>query len=114
MIFHVSLNELNPFFSEICDGVNGISGVERVIDLSVEARLRRATAIAEYLRNLISEDIESPDVAVYHEPATMTCDLCTTDDGLGIHYHAFISGKHYWICERCKIEKNLQSEHEDD
>ena len=25
----------------------------------------------------------------------MKCDLCTEDDGKGIHYHAFIDGKHH-------------------
>ena len=32
----------------------------------------------------------------------MKCDLCTEDNGEGIHYHAFIDGKHHWVCEACK------------
>ena len=31
----------------------------------------------------------------------MKCDLCTEDNGEGIHYHAFIDGKHHWVCESC-------------
>ena len=44
----------------------------------------------------------------------MKCDLCTDDDGKGIHYHAFIDGKHHWVCESCKKKMKIDSEHSDD
>ncbi len=44
----------------------------------------------------------------------MKCDLCTTDDGNGIHYHAFVEGKHHWVCEECKKKLKVESEHMDD
>jgi len=44
----------------------------------------------------------------------MTCDLCKDDDGKGAHYHAFIDGKHYWICGPCKERLNIESEHTDE
>ena len=34
----------------------------------------------------------------------MKCDICSTDNGEGIHYHAFIDGKHHWVCESCKTK----------
>ena len=43
----------------------------------------------------------------------MKCDLCTEDDGKGIHYHAFIEGKHHWVCEPCKKKLKIDSEHFD-
>lgn len=45
---------------------------------------------------------------------TMKCDLCTGDDGKGIHYHAFIEGKHHWVCESCKKKLKIEAEHTDD
>ena len=44
----------------------------------------------------------------------MTCDLCNDDDGKGAHYHAFIDGKHYWICGPCKERLKIESEHTDE
>ena len=44
----------------------------------------------------------------------MKCDLCTEDDGEGIHYHAFIDGKHHWVCESCKKKLKIEAEHVDD
>jgi hypothetical protein len=44
----------------------------------------------------------------------MTCDLCADDDGVGIHYHAFIEGRHYWVCAGCKARLRVESEHTDD
>jgi len=44
----------------------------------------------------------------------MQCDLCTEDDGKGIHYHAFIDGKHYWVCASCKKKHKVESEHTDE
>jgi hypothetical protein len=44
----------------------------------------------------------------------MKCDVCPTDDGEGIHYHAFIDGAHKWVCEPCKRRLNLTDDHEDD
>lgn len=44
----------------------------------------------------------------------MKCDLCTDDDGKGIHYHAFIEGKHHWVCESCKKKLKIDAEHTDD
>jgi hypothetical protein len=44
----------------------------------------------------------------------MTCDLCTEDDGQGIHYHAFIEGRHYWVCAACKARLRVESEHTDE
>ena len=44
----------------------------------------------------------------------MTCDLCTSDDGKGTHYHAFIDGKHYWVCADCKSRLKVESEHTDE
>jgi len=44
----------------------------------------------------------------------MKCDVCTTDTGDGIHYHAFIDGKHHWVCEACKKKLKADSEHMDD
>jgi transposase-like protein len=44
----------------------------------------------------------------------MKCDLCTDDDGKGIHYHAFIDGKHHWVCETCKKKLKIETEHSDD
>ncbi len=44
----------------------------------------------------------------------MTCDLCEDDDGKGTHYHAFIDGKHYWICSRCKKRLKIESDHNDE
>jgi len=44
----------------------------------------------------------------------MTCDLCSDDDGKGIHYHAFIEGKHYWVCAGCKARLKVESEHTDE
>ena len=44
----------------------------------------------------------------------MKCDLCTDDDGKGIHYHAFIDGKHYWVCASCKKKHKIESEHSDE
>jgi ribosome-binding protein aMBF1 (putative translation factor) len=44
----------------------------------------------------------------------MKCDLCTQDDGRGTHYHAFIDGKHYWVCEACKKKHKVESEHTDE
>ncbi len=45
---------------------------------------------------------------------SMTCDLCTNDDGKGTHYHAFIDGKHYWVCANCKSRLKIESEHTDE
>ena len=36
------------------------------------------------------------------------------DDGKGIHYHAFIEGKHHWVCEACKTNLRIEAEHSDD
>jgi hypothetical protein len=44
----------------------------------------------------------------------MKCDLCAEDDGAGIHYHAFIDGKHHWVCESCKKKLKIETEHVDD
>jgi len=44
----------------------------------------------------------------------MTCDLCADDDGKGIHYHAFIEGKHYWVCARCKARLRVETDHTDE
>lgn len=45
----------------------------------------------------------------------MKCDLCKdADDGEGIHYHAFIDGKHHWVCEGCKAKLHLKDDHTDD
>jgi len=44
----------------------------------------------------------------------MKCDLCTDDNGKGIHYHAFIDGKHHWVCESCKKKLKVETEHVDD
>jgi len=44
----------------------------------------------------------------------MKCDLCTEDNGEGIHYHAFIYGKHHWVCESCKKKLKIEAEHVDD
>src|SRR4051812_24431806 len=44
----------------------------------------------------------------------MKCDLCTEDHGEGIHYHAFIDGKHHWVCESCKKKLKIEAEHMDD
>ena len=44
----------------------------------------------------------------------MKCDICTDDDGLGIHDHAFIEGKHHWVCETCKKKLKIEAEHMDD
>jgi hypothetical protein len=44
----------------------------------------------------------------------VTCDLCKDDDGTGAHFHAFIEGKHYWICEPCKKRLRIDSEHTDE
>lgn len=46
----------------------------------------------------------------------MKCDLVDKckDDGTGIHYHAFINGKHFWVCEACKKKHNVKDDHEDD
>jgi len=44
----------------------------------------------------------------------MTCDLCTEDDGKGIHYHAFIEGRHYWVCASCKARLRVETEHTDE
>jgi transposase-like protein len=44
----------------------------------------------------------------------MKCDLCTEDDGKGIHYHAFIEGKHRWVCETCKKKLKVETEHTDE
>src|SRR5438105_4321231 len=44
----------------------------------------------------------------------MKCDLCPEDDGQGIHYHAFIEGKHHWVCEPCKKKLKVETEHTDD
>ena len=44
----------------------------------------------------------------------MKCDVCTEDDGQGIHYHAFIDGKHNWVCESCKKKLKVEAEHSDD
>jgi hypothetical protein len=44
----------------------------------------------------------------------MKCDLCTEDNGQGIHYHAFIDGKHHWVCEACKKKLKIETEHIDD
>ena len=46
--------------------------------------------------------------------SSMKCDLCSDDDGKGIHYHAFIDGKHYWVCASCKKKHNIESEHTDE
>jgi protocatechuate 3,4-dioxygenase beta subunit len=40
--------------------------------------------------------------------------LGTTDDGEGIHYHAFIEGKHHWVCESCKMKLRVETEHTDE
>jgi len=45
---------------------------------------------------------------------SMTCDLCEDDNGKGTHYHAFIDGKHYWVCARCKERLKVDSEHTDE
>ena len=37
-----------------------------------------------------------------------------SDDGQGIHYHAFIDGKHHWVCESCKKKLKIETEHIDD
>ena len=49
----------------------------------------------------------------------MKCDLCTDDDGAGIHYHAFIedaSGKkkHRWVCAKCKAALKIEEGHSDE
>ena len=44
----------------------------------------------------------------------MKCDVCTEDDGQGIHYHAFIDGKHRWVCENCKKKLKIETEHTDE
>ena len=44
----------------------------------------------------------------------MTCDLCEDDDGKGIHYHAFIDGRHYWVCAACKSRLRVESDHTDE
>ena len=44
----------------------------------------------------------------------MKCDICPDDDGKGIHYHAFIDGKHHWVCESCKKKLKIEAEHMDD
>jgi hypothetical protein len=44
----------------------------------------------------------------------MKCEICTTDDGEGIHYHAFIEGKHHWVCESCKAKLKVEAEHTDE
>ncbi len=44
----------------------------------------------------------------------MKCEVCADDDGKGIHYHAFIDGKHRWVCEGCKKKLKVESEHMDD
>ena len=44
----------------------------------------------------------------------MKCEVCTTDDGKGIHFHAFIDGKHHWVCEPCKKKLKIEAEHMDD
>ena len=44
----------------------------------------------------------------------MNCDLCKEDDGTGAHFHAFIDGKHYWVCEACKKRLKIESEHTDE
>jgi transposase-like protein len=46
--------------------------------------------------------------------SSMKCDICTEDDGNGIHYHAFIDGKHRWVCESCKKKLKIEAEHVDD
>lgn len=46
--------------------------------------------------------------------APMKCDMCTTDTGEGIHYHAFIEGKHRWVCESCKAKLRVETEHTDE
>jgi ribosome-binding protein aMBF1 (putative translation factor) len=46
--------------------------------------------------------------------SAMKCDICTTDDGEGIHYHAFIDGKHHWVCEACKAKLKVEAEHTDE
>ena len=48
------------------------------------------------------------------EGAAMKCDVCTGDNGEGIHYHAFIEGKHYWVCETCKAKLKIEAEHTDE
>lgn len=45
----------------------------------------------------------------------MQCDLCKdADDGKGIHYHAFIDGKHFWVCEVCKVKYKVRDDQKDD
>ena len=44
----------------------------------------------------------------------MKCDICATDNGQGIHYHAFIEGKHHWVCEACKKKLKVEAEHTDE
>jgi hypothetical protein len=44
----------------------------------------------------------------------MKCDVCPDDDGKGIHYHAFIEGKHRWVCENCKKKLKVEAEHMDE
>ena len=38
----------------------------------------------------------------------------TEFDHDGIHYHAFIDGKHHWVCEACKKKLKIDAEHMDD
>ena len=45
---------------------------------------------------------------------SLKCEVCTEDDGKGIHYHAFIDVKHRWICEACKKKLKVESDHMDD
>jgi hypothetical protein len=57
---------------------------------------------------------ESPQALQPYNELAMTCDLCSDDDGEGIHYHAFIEGRHYWVCESCKDRLRVESEHTDE
>ena len=44
----------------------------------------------------------------------MKCDLCSENDDNAIHFHAFIEGKHHWVCAACKKTLKLEAEHMDD
>jgi hypothetical protein len=50
----------------------------------------------------------------------MRCETCTTDDGKGMHFHAFIptadpkKPKHKWVCEKCKAALKITGDHDDE